>query len=110
TAAAERIAAGVAAARAREEHARRQVSLERGRVRLEQRCAELTRLYEHAPVPIIVVRGRRYVVERINAAALRSSTGKKLLDQPLFEALPELVDQGFEQRLAAVLDTGQPDI
>jgi len=108
-AAADRLAAGVRAARAREEHARREASLERGRRRLEQRCAELTRLYEHAPIPILVARGTDFVVERMNRAALAASK-YDLLGKPLFDALPELVSQGFAERMKRVLETGRPDV
>src|SRR5690606_15111312 len=109
TAAAARLAVGVGTARSREENARRAASLERGRRRLEQRCVELTRLYEHAPIPILVVRGADFVVERLNQAALAASE-HNLLGKPLFDAVPELVGQGFGERLKRVLETGQPEV
>ena len=108
-AAAERLAASIGAARAREELTRRQASLERGRRRLEQRCAELTRLYEHAPIPILVVRGADFVVERLNQSAVLAAE-HDLLGKPLFEAIPELSNQGFGECLKRVLETGQPEV
>src|SRR5690606_39293053 len=93
TAAAARLAVGVGAARAREEHARRAASLERGRRRLEQRCVELTRLFEHAPLPILVVRGADFIVERLNKRAVVASEPWDVLEEPLFDAVPELSSQ-----------------
>jgi PAS domain S-box-containing protein len=109
-AAAAKLSEGIGVARLRDAQAQREAALERGRRRLEQRCAELTRLYEHAPIPILVVRGRNFVVERVNDAALASSEGREVLGKPLFDAMPELVAQGFAARLTDVLETGTPHI
>src|SRR5690606_38502124 len=109
-AAAERIAAGIAAARSRDELARREASLERARRRLEQRCAELTQLFEHAPIPTFVIRGGDFVVERLNRFAATVAANRELVGKPLFESLPELASQGFEHRLRRVLETGVPDV
>lgn len=109
-AAAARLAAGIGAARSREEHARRAASLERSRRRLEQRCAELTRLFEHAPIPILVVRGGDFVVERLNKRAVIASEYWDLREKPLFDTIPELRSQGFEERLKGVLERGVPDV
>src|SRR5690606_33020302 len=106
--AAERIGTGAALARAREDQARREQALERARRRLEQRCAELTRLIEHAPIPIVVVRGRDYVLELANAAAVAVSGGRAVVGKPLFDALPELA--AFTDRLDHVLETGEPEV
>jgi len=110
TAAADRLAASAEAVRSRDEYASRAASLERGRRRLEQRCAELTRLFELAPIPIIVVSGKNFVVQRINEAALVAADYRDLLGNSLFDAVPELLRQGFDQRLVRVRETGVPDI
>ncbi len=107
-AAAERIGTGAALARAREDQVRREQALERARRRLERRCADLTRLIEHAPIPIIMVRGDGYVLELANAAAVAVSGGRAAVGKPLFDALPELA--AFAERLDHVLETGEPEV
>src|SRR5690606_36541452 len=106
--AAERIGTGAALARAREDQVRREQALERARRRLERRCADLTRLIEHAPIPIIMVRGDGYVLELANAAAVAVSGGRAAVGKPLFDALPELA--AFAERLDHVLETGEPEV
>src|SRR5690606_27177936 len=106
--AAERIGTGAALARAREDQARREQALDRARRRLEQRCADLTRLIEHAPIPIVVVRGEGYLLEMANAAAVAVSGGRAVVGKPLFDALPELT--AFSDRLARVLESGEPEV
>ena len=106
--AAERIGTGVALARAREDQVRREHTLERVRRRLEQRCADLARLIEHAPIPIVVVRGDTYEVEMANAAAIAVSGGRAVVGKPLLDALPELAV--YADRLRHVLETGEPEV
>ena len=107
---AERVALGVGNARGREAGVHKAEALERVRAQLERRCAELTRLFEQAPVPITVLRGFDFVVEMANPAAQAVVGGRPMLGRPLLDAFPELAGQGFDPRLRAVLATGQPDV
>ena len=71
------------------------------------------RLYEllnQAPVAISIYRGPRHVIELANGAMCRlvNRPAEQLLGRPLFEAIPEAADQGFEERLARVRATGEP--
>ena len=72
--------------------------------------ADLTRLFEQAPVSIAVFRGPAHVIELSNERhlALWGRTRAQVLGQPIFEVLPEAAGQGFEELLAGVLATGQP--
>src|SRR5690606_14733018 len=47
---------------------------------------------------------------RINEAALVAADYRDLLGNSLFDAVPELLRQGFDQRLVRVRETGVPDI
>ena len=71
---------------------------------------QLQAVFELAPVAIGVFAGPTYVVEVCNPGlqALWGCTAAQALDQPLFEVLPELRDQGIEERLAEVVRTGVP--
>ncbi len=84
------------------------------KVRIRQQAAvqqrQLEVLFEQAPVGIAVFRGPRYVVESANVhlCDIWGRTPAQVLDRPLFEALPEASDQGFEELLDGVLTTGTP--
>jgi signal transduction histidine kinase len=71
---------------------------------------ELQRLFEQAPVAIAVFRGPGHTIELANDLhlALWDRTREQALGKGLFEILPEMAAQGFEQILAGVLATGQP--
>jgi signal transduction histidine kinase/PAS domain-containing protein len=76
---------------------------------LARRQGELQRLFEQAPVAIMVLRGPELVVESANAAIcdLWGRPAEQVLGRPYFEAMPDMAGQGFEQMLAGVLATGQ---
>ncbi len=78
----------------------------------EQRREELDRLFEQAPVALAVFRGPRYVVEMANPEVLRlwGRTPAQALHTPLFELLPEISGQGFEELLDQVVATGMPHV
>ncbi len=66
-------------------------------------------LVQQAPVAICVVRGDDYVVETINVrmAEFWGRTIEQVLHKPIFEVLTELSDQGFEQLVDNVYNTGE---
>jgi PAS domain S-box-containing protein len=75
--------------------------------------AERNRLYsffEQAPVAITILQGAQYVIELANPAVLQlwARTREQVLGKPLFEALPEIRQQGFEDLLAGVRTSGKP--
>ena len=60
-------------------------------------------------VAVAIFRGPRHVIELANPAVCEfwGRTSAQVLGQPLFEAMPELVGQGFEELLDGVLATGE---
>jgi PAS domain S-box-containing protein len=64
----------------------------------------------HAPVGIAIYRGPGHVVELANPAICEiwGSAPEHVLGKPLFEALPQVRGQGYEERLSRVLVTGSP--
>jgi len=85
---------------ARERAARAEAEAQRG---------ALQQLFEQAPVAIAVTRGSALVVDFANSVmlAMWGKTGPQALHRPLFEAVPEVVGQGYEGILAQVLRTGE---
>ena len=69
---------------------------------------QLQTLFEQAPVAIIILRVPEYVVEVANApmCAIWGGTPAQLLGHPVFEVLPETLDQGFKELLDSVAQTG----
>ena len=87
----------------REEAARREALLQKEHLEL---------LFTHFPSPICILRGADYVIELANQAACEmwARRSEEVLDRPLFEALPEVRDQGLRDLLDGVLRTGVPYI
>ncbi|WP_460582098.1 PAS domain-containing protein [Hymenobacter arcticus] len=71
--------------------------------------AQLQAVLEQAPVAIGILRGPAYVIEIANPliASIWGRTTEQLLGRPLFEALPEVRDQGFKELLDKALRTGE---
>lgn len=69
---------------------------------------QLRRLFEQAPLAVVVLAGPTYLVEMATPAmcALWSCTQEQVLGQPLAAALPELATPAFQQVLADVRCTG----
>ncbi len=67
-------------------------------------------LFEQAPAAIAIFRGPNHVIELANpmVCKLWGRIKDQVLGKPLFEALPEIRNQGFEELLANVLATGIP--
>ncbi|WP_165929567.1 PAS domain-containing sensor histidine kinase [Pseudocnuella soli] len=63
-----------------------------------------------APVAMCILRGPDYMVEVANDRMfeLWGKSSDVLLGKPLFEALPEVGNQGFEEMLGQVFYTGKP--
>jgi PAS domain S-box-containing protein len=71
--------------------------------------AQLQAVLEQAPVAIGILRGPEYVIEIANPliASIWGRPTEQLLGKPMFEALPEVRDQGFREVLDKVLHTGE---
>jgi PAS domain-containing protein len=84
----------------REQAAKEAVELQRG---------ELARIFEQAPVAIATFRGPQFMIELANpmVLALWDRTKEQALGTPLFELLPEITGQGFDDLLNQVMATGE---
>ncbi|MFD1874768.1 PAS domain-containing protein [Hymenobacter bucti] len=71
---------------------------------------QLRAVFEQAPVAISILQGPTYQIEVANPFVIDmwGRPAEEVLNQPFFEALPELREQGFEGLLAEVCRTGQP--
>lgn len=69
-------------------------------------------MVEQAPVAICVLRGENCIVEVANAKMLLiwGKSATQMMDEPIFEAMPDAKGQGFEGLLNEVYSTGIPFI
>jgi signal transduction histidine kinase len=103
TGAANHVAAKVTTSRLHEERVQRDRELELERSRLAY-------VFEHAPAFLAVLRGPDHTFERVNEAYYQLVGHRDIVGKPVLEALPEIRDQGFLERLDRVLHTGEPFI
>jgi PAS domain S-box-containing protein len=75
---------------------------------LEVERARLEEVFRQAPAFMAVLRGPEHVFELVNDSYQQLIGRRDVIGKPLFEALPEGRDQGYEERLAGVLETGEP--
>lgn len=68
------------------------------------------RLFEQTPVGIAVFRGKSLIIEMANQTILRywARTAAQVLNKPLWQALPEVADQGVKDIANEVFETGIP--
>jgi PAS domain S-box-containing protein len=71
---------------------------------------QLSAVFEQAPVAISILQGPDYQIQVANPFIIDmwGRNAEVLLNQPFFEALPELRDQGFEGVLTEVWQSGKP--
>ncbi len=69
----------------------------------------LKNLYEQAPMAIGIYLGDDHIIEFANSKMLQiwDRSLNEVLNKPLFSALPEVSDQGYERILKQVLKTGE---
>ena len=69
----------------------------------------LQQLYLQAPVALATYMGKEHIIEFANTkmCELWGRSQDQILNKPLFEALPEVANQGFEEILDEVLATGE---
>jgi len=65
-------------------------------------------MFEEAPGFFALLRSPNYVFETVNPAYSRLIGGRNVIGKPLGDALPEIADQGFLERLDEVVVTGRP--
>ncbi|GAB3635050.1 hypothetical protein GCM10027422_06400 [Hymenobacter arcticus] len=82
----------------------------RARQERDAGLARMQTVFEQAPVALALLAGPTYVVEVANPAIceLWGRSLAEVLRQPLFEVLPEVVDQGYPHILDEVRRTGMP--
>ncbi len=76
---------------------------------LQQNEQNLRNTIIQAPVAMAILKGKDYVVELANERMyeLWGKSAEILMNRPIFEALPEAKDQGFEVLLEGVFKTGE---
>ncbi len=81
----------------------------RARKRVERSEANLRNIILKAPVAMCILRGPEFIVEIANERmfALWGRERDELINQPIFKGLPEVRDQGFEELLEGVYETGK---
>ncbi len=74
-----------------------------------QKKKELQNIFDQAPVPLVVFRGRDFIIEIINdvALALLGQTRSTVMDKSLFEIAPQLQPIMYPI-LTQIMDTGKP--
>ena len=92
------------------ERERHLAATEAARVESESGRARLRELFQHAPAFIAVFRGRDYVFELANDHYHELVGRRDILGKPLFDALPELRGQGFDELLDGVIATGKTHV
>ena len=102
-----RVAARLAIARERKEQLARERAI-RAEVTVERQ--KLQSLFMQAPIAIAILEEPRLTFVFANLAYRTLVGGRDVLGQPMLEALPELVGQGFDTLIETVIATGVPFI
>lgn len=71
---------------------------------------KINRFFMQTPVGVILFRGTDYVVDLANEKELEilGKQANEVVDKPIFEVFPELIEQGFKTTLDEVYRTGKP--
>ncbi len=95
-----------------EETARVAAEAERDRLAREAMttAATLKTWFDQAPGFVALLRGRDFVFEMVNDAYYQLVGHRQVLGLPLFEALPDVRNQGYEELLLGTFSTGKPFI
>ncbi|RSK48768.1 sensor histidine kinase [Hymenobacter rigui] len=88
----------------RESQAREQEASTRQRGQLRR---DVLKVFQQAPLAVLVMRGPTHIVDYINDHAHKLIEGQQVLGQPLGEALPDLQAQGFVALLDQVYQSGE---
>ncbi|RYD58428.1 MAG: PAS domain-containing protein [Sphingobacteriales bacterium] len=84
-------------------------SHEKRRIDAEERIKILRSLFGQAPVALCILRGPQHVVEIANEHVLKiwGKESDDVMNRPIFEGLPEAREQGLEELLNGVYNTGE---
>jgi signal transduction histidine kinase/CheY-like chemotaxis protein len=80
-----------------------QILTERRMAAERERFAQL---FEQAPMFMTVTRGPQHVFELANPGYMKLVSGRPIIGKPVVDALPEIVGQGYVERLDQVYQTG----
>lgn len=75
---------------------------------LTEQTARLRTMFEQAPGFVALLTGPEHRFTLANAAYRQLVGGRNVIGQPVAEALPEIVEQGFVQLLDSVMASGKP--
>ncbi|HEY5799389.1 MAG TPA: ATP-binding protein [Burkholderiaceae bacterium] len=75
---------------------------------LSDERGHLRNLFNQAPGFVAVLTGPRHVFELVNEAYYQLVGHREIVGKPVWEALPEVAGQGFEELLDKVYESGQP--
>lgn len=80
-----------------------------GRKSVEQSEANLRNIILKAPVAMCILRGPDLIIDIANDLMFQiwGKNREELMNKPIFEGLPEVRDQGFEELLSRVYKTGE---
>ena len=75
---------------------------------LNDERSHLRTLFNQAPGFIAVLRGKTHVFELANEAYYQLVGHRDIVGKPVWQALPEVAGQGFEELLDGVFESGEP--
>jgi signal transduction histidine kinase len=75
---------------------------------LEVERARLAEVFRRAPSFMVVFRGPDNVYEIVNESYYQLIGHRDIVGKPLLEAIPEIRDQGFDEIITRVRETGEP--
>lgn len=77
--------------------------------KIEESEINLRNTISKAPVAMCIFKGKEHTVEIVNDKMLElwGKKSEQVLGKPIFQGLPEVIGQGFEEFLNSVLETGQ---
>ncbi|MDP9046769.1 MAG: PAS domain-containing protein, partial [Bacteroidota bacterium] len=82
-------------------------ALEASKAETESQRDRLKRFLMQAPAGVCILDGTDFVFELVNPSYQQLLPGRELLGRPLFEALPELINQPVAEILRSTYQTGQ---
>jgi len=75
---------------------------------LDVERTRLTEVFRRAPSFMVVFRGPKNVYEIVNESYYQLVGHRDIVGKPLLEAIPEIRDQGFDEIITRVRETGEP--
>jgi signal transduction histidine kinase len=72
--------------------------------------AHLSYAFQHVPSFFAILKGPDLIYETVNDAYYQIVGRRELIGRTLFEALPEIKEQGFDKILARVMESGVPHV